>query len=127
MSTRCRVAVKNPDNTYHSIYIHYDGYPTNDGPDGVGKTLVHHYTDPELVNEMISLGNASQLGATLLQTCFYGRDRKEPGTDAILAESIHDLFAQAENCGAEWIYVFENNRWKYHHAQNDGTSWFMLK
>jgi hypothetical protein len=129
MSTRCRVAVKNQDGTYHSIYGHYDGYPHSYDTgecDAVGQKLASFYTDPDVVANLIGLGDFSVLGNTLERTEFFGRDYKEAGVDSILANSLEELFAQSENSGAEWIYVYENNHWYYHRQANDGTSWMLL-
>ncbi len=57
MSTRSRIAVKQEDGSYTSIYCHFDGYPT-----GVGKILTTFYTDPAKVEQLIELGSLSSIG-----------------------------------------------------------------
>lgn len=56
MATRSRIAIENGDGSVTSIYCHYDGYPTY-----VGVILQEHYTDPEKVKKLISLGDISSL------------------------------------------------------------------
>lgn len=56
MSTRSTIARKNPDNSFTSIYCHYDGYPA-----GVGKVLYENYRTSKLVNALMDLGNLSIL------------------------------------------------------------------
>lgn len=43
-----------------SIYCHFDGYP-----EGVGQTLIDHWTDPKKVNRLIALGDLSSLGTVI--------------------------------------------------------------
>lgn len=57
MSTRCLIGVEYEDKTIRFIYCHSDGYI-----DGVGKTLKENYTDPDIVESLLSLGNISSLG-----------------------------------------------------------------
>lgn len=57
MSTRSRIGMVNPKNgKVISIYCHWDGYVENNGA-----ILVEHYTDPQKVEELISLGDISIL------------------------------------------------------------------
>jgi hypothetical protein len=120
MSTRCRVAIKNEDGTYHSIYGHFDGYPH-----GVGAVLAKHYATSEAVNALIALGDFSALGSNLDDSIFYARDRKEHGVDAIVAASAEELVKQAENYCAEWVYLFENDNWMCRMTYKD--SWHPLE
>jgi len=56
MSTSSRIGVVNDDQTITSIYCHFDGYP-----EGVGATLLEHWTDPAKVRALIALGDISVL------------------------------------------------------------------
>ena len=73
MSTRSRIGMQLPDGRIESIYCHFDGYPS-----GVGTTLNKFYTDPEKVEDLINLGDISQLGEDIDSTVAYHRDRNEP-------------------------------------------------
>jgi hypothetical protein len=56
MATRSRIGIQHQDGSVESIYCHFDGYPQNNG-----KILTEHYTDREMVEELISLGDISYL------------------------------------------------------------------
>lgn len=57
MSTRCLIGVEYEDKTIRFIYCHSDGYI-----DGVGKILKENYTDPDTIENILSLGNIASLG-----------------------------------------------------------------
>ena len=61
MSTRSRIAIKQKDNTYKSIYCHCDGYPEYNGV-----ILYYHYSDPMKIKLLMSLGDISYLGENVL-------------------------------------------------------------
>ena len=43
-----------------SIYCHFDGYP-----EGVGQTLLDHWTDEKKINRLVALGDLSSLGSVI--------------------------------------------------------------
>lgn len=122
MSTRSNVGIKE-GNKFKYIYVHFDGYPT-----GVGRTLRKSYTDPKKVEELISLGACSVLGDDLDPerenfdydskvlnengSLFYGRDRGEKETEAKEVDWNEYLKDVSEDIWIEYIYVFENGKWK---------------
>ncbi len=58
MSTRSRIGIEDQETgKVRSIYCHSDGYL-----EGVGKTLVEHYTTGKKVKALIALGDLSALG-----------------------------------------------------------------
>lgn len=63
MATRATIALEYADNTVGQIYVHWDGYL-----EYTGKTLLTHYQDPFKVQQMIDLGNMSQLGREIHST-----------------------------------------------------------
>lgn len=123
MSTRCRIAIKEPNGTYRSIYCHHDGYP-----EGVGEILETYYTDVNKIEKLMDLGDISSLGASLEfkdpDTMFkdprayalddgttdYNRWRNE-GTEAAVSDTLEDLTSLAEDSAAEFLYVFEDGEW----------------
>jgi hypothetical protein len=64
MSTRSRIGIVRDSNAtkpvVESVYCHFDGYP-----EGVGQTLLDHWTDPAKVEHLISLGDLSVLGSEI--------------------------------------------------------------
>ena len=64
MSTRSRIGIIREANTdsivIESVYCHFDGYP-----EGVGQTLLDHWTDEKKINRLIALGDLSSLGSVI--------------------------------------------------------------
>jgi hypothetical protein len=57
MATRSTIAIRNTDGSVTGVYCHWDGgYWHN------GKILEQHYTNEEIVRELISFGNMAVLG-----------------------------------------------------------------
>ena len=128
MSTRSRIGIINADKTVSSIYCHFDGYPQ-----GVGQTLLNHFTTKHQVQKLIDLGDISflrrsterPLGHSFSRpapecTVAYGRDRGETNTEAIDDDSIQSFF---ESDFQEFGYIFDPvaTRWifksQYHSDQ----------
>lgn len=125
MATRCRIAIKNKDGSYDSIYCHNDGYLA-----GVGETLRNFYTTEEKVRQLLSLGDLSSLGETLEYkkvfgdegfnikdfikdkgTTDYHRWRNEP-IDVAHSANLKELKELSNNSGAKYIYIFNKNKWE---------------
>lgn len=128
MGTRSRIARRNADGTFTSIYCHWDGYPT-----GVGLTLRDHYASDEKVIALLALGDLSSLGAELGErhpfddrthpewTTAYGRDRGESGAGAVESPDLDALLALTQDCGGEWLYVWTGHGWQ---AAKGGIAFF---
>ena len=108
MSTRSNIAIEDPKTKkVKVIYVHSDGYPY-----GVGKCLVDHYNKYDLAKELFTKGDASFLGDTFDECCFYGRDwdwKEEPARVyrdewMYMNEIKGDVFI-------EYIYLFKNDQW----------------
>ena len=118
MGTRSRIALEK-DNEITSIYCHWDGYPSY-----MGRLLKDVYNTEDKVQELISLGDASSLTDKLHPTgvhsfdapedgvsLFYGRDRDEPDVACYVSENEQRLLKLADDCGAEYVYLFRNGEW----------------
>lgn len=57
MSTRCLIGRKIKDNKVEYIYCHHDGYL-----DGVGEILKTYYTNDDVIDKLMALGDLSALG-----------------------------------------------------------------
>ena len=111
MATRSRIALKLNETECLSIYCHWDGYISNQGP-----ILVKHYTTEEKVRTLMELGDLSFLGEELGEKhdfdrghnehprwCLaYGRDRGEDNTQA-RQDRIDSLLGN----GIEYVYLFD--------------------
>ena len=123
MSTRSRIAVALPDGRFISIYCHQDGCP-----DGVGQFLCEHYGNAMLAKALVDLGDLSRIRQRLAPpegiahtfdkplscvTVAYGRDRRDKGTDPVHSVNFTALLAAADQCNAEYLYVFQDARWRF--------------
>jgi len=129
MGTRARIGVKTSEGI-KSIYLHWDGYPSH-----AGTILQEHYNDADKVQQLIEMGDMSILapeigvkhpfssldcGMTTKEyedqfgnmCVFYGRDRGETRTEAKDSVGEYSFKLVADNCGAEYWYLFENGNWK---------------
>ena len=57
MSTRCLIGRKIENNKVEYIYCHHDGYL-----DGVGEILKTYYTNDDVIDKLMALGDLSALG-----------------------------------------------------------------
>lgn len=95
------------DGRVRSVYCHHDGYL-----EGVGRTLLDHYTDPDKIDSLLALGDLSSLGddpETPGECIAYMRDHGE--TDCPATESINLDDALAIDTSQEFYYVWENGSW----------------
>lgn len=115
MGTRARIAVKNDDGSYTSIYTHWGG-------DSHGPTLRDHYADPVKVAQLMALGDLSVLGPEIGvkhdwancpedQCNAYDRDRGESGVEAERSVNFTALRALTQQIGGEYLYVFDGRVW----------------
>ena len=127
MSTRSRIGIKNNDDTFTSVYVHFDGYLSHHGP-----ILLTYYTTEEKVRELLAPGDMSRLGERVEPlgphdfdrpergTCvYYGRDRGENDVDALTSPDKESIMAE------EWGYCFdpETGTWEYN---DHGDGWLPL-
>jgi len=121
MATRSNIAIVNQDKTITSIYCHWDGYP-----EYVGKILLYNYKTSNIVNELLKLGNLSQLCENMHPTeshtfekpqsnvCVaYGRERGEKDQEAIVFDDLTEFEEDAKNSWVEYQYLFKNNKWTF--------------
>lgn len=117
MATRSYIGIRNSDASVDYIYCHFDGYP-----DGVGQTLVEHYTDMNKVNELMKLGDLSCLGAEIGEKqdfddisthkenwCLaYGRDRGESNV-SVKTGDYKELIGDQN---VDYVYIFDGDYWE---------------
>jgi hypothetical protein len=99
MATRSVIAYLENNEVYHTIYCHWDGYPSNNG-----RILKDHYNTEDKVRELIEQGDLSSLGDTIAETDSY-RSRGETDTEAREFSYLYDIVDAYPNC--EWVYVYE--------------------
>lgn len=120
MSTRSLIGTALDDGGVKGIYCHYDGYL-----DGVGQTLVDHYTTTEKVMALMEIGDLSSLRANIgvkhnpakfgwfeeqNQCMSLKRDHDELDCDA--RTFISELeFTNFNRSLASFVYLFKNGEW----------------
>lgn len=137
MATRSAIGILNSNNV-RSVYCHFDGYL-----EGVGETLVNHYTDKKKINSLIDLGSISVLGEELEAegehtfrepeegvTVAYGRDRGEDVEINTMSyprgSSYEDILEKLYNFyqTGEYVYLYipKEKRWVSYSKSYEGTS-----
>ena len=119
MGTRSRIGVMHGDKC-KSVYCHWDGYISYNGA-----MLQEHY-DSSKANFLVALGDLSSLCPEVeipegvehsfdkpsgICTVFYGRDRKETGTEFQVAHTFEQFLEQCDNCAAEYYYIMRDGVW----------------
>jgi hypothetical protein len=105
MSTRSRIAIENQDGTVTSVYCHFDGYVK-----GVGKTLFENY-NREKTEQLVALGDLSQLYESTESSVAYARDRGEDLNKTIYID-VEELFEMNSMGGLDYVYCLtKDNIW----------------
>ena len=107
MSTHSRVGYTHTNGTISSIYIHFDGYYEE-----VGRTLLEHYNSLERAEEIVALGDAETLDATLEKSVFYSRDHSETGAEAELSKNLDEFYQNCRDSAAYFAYLWLDGGWK---------------
>jgi hypothetical protein len=122
MGTRSFIAMELENGQgYRTVYCHWDGYPSHNG-----RILHTHYSDPAKLTALLDLGSISSLGTDLgqkhdfnnrgdnpAQTTFYGRDRGENGTEAVVYPGLNALIDMVGDSWADYLYVYSNGVWAF--------------
>jgi hypothetical protein len=102
-----------------SVYCHWDGYLEHNGA-----ILQEHY-DSAKANNLVALGDLSSLSPAIDAgedfhsfdkpkegvTVFYGRDRKETGTEFKTDSTFEAFLERVDGCCGEWYYVMRDGVW----------------
>lgn len=110
MDTRSTIAVLLPDNTVQQIYCHWAGDFSHNG-----KILFEHYSDINILKDMMAKGYMSSLGNTIDECEFYDDDnhsiRLECSSefDCHAYPSLEDYLYNGQK--EEYNYIFKNNKW----------------
>ena len=109
MRTCCMIANALQTGGFQAIYCHTEGH---DHDLGVGPTLRHCYTKPHRVLKLISLGDVASISEHNVTA--YHRDIGQPWgmNQPKLVDSPGDLQRLARRYGAEYVYVFKDEKWK---------------
>ena len=108
MSTRSLICIQK-GNEIDSKYCHWDGYPSNNGV-----LLFENYKEEHEVEELLVNDEyISSLGDTVETTKYGGEQNNQSYSreDNIQLFLEEDLINDAENCWADYIYLFKNGEW----------------
>ena len=131
MATRGNIGILNSDGSVTGIYVHFDAYPAY-----VGKTLLNCYTDTDIVNKLIDLGDLSSLGEDLYATghtwkspiegvCVaYGRDRGDDDVESY--RFISEIEYKMNGKGVDYQYLFKNDKWYYRNVNKTQSDFVEL-
>ena len=129
MATRSVIAKTQPSGKIKASYCHFDGYPEHNG-----KILASYYTDKKKINALLAEGEISCLGKNIgekidfndyklvhanNQCRFYHRDRGEKLIKEVVKDAS-ELEKYANNCNAEFVYLFKENKWHVLNVYNNG-------
>jgi hypothetical protein len=108
MATRSFIARFDTDTeTYHSIYCHWDGYPT-----GVGLTLRDCYDIDEKVKFLIDNGDISSLRGTVVETKEEAyKNRGDTDVDAKVFKSLTEMEEYYRSMWCEYGYLWMDGQW----------------
>jgi len=119
MSTNSTIAVSHADGTVSQIYVHWDGHVNT-----AGKCLVDNYNSLELAEQLVELGNLSELGARLDANAgethsfekaapgvcvAYARDRGETEQEPERYDSLEQYRTECRS--EEYDYLFYAGSW----------------
>ena len=103
MSTRATIAVRRADRTYAAVYLHYDGYPEH-----TGEILMQSYQTETAAEELVSHGDLRCLNRETGEA-----ERFSDGDPPAKLPTNDSLIDFARNCGARFVYVFDDGAWSY--------------
>lgn len=120
MGTRSTIAIQKLDGSVEQIYCHWDGYLDHNGT-----ILKTNYKTPELVKQLIRLGDLSSLGGSIDTenpnhsfdtpeegVCvYYGRDRGEPNTSFRKFDDMTWFRLEGQWEEYNYLYVESEQHW----------------
>ena len=136
MAERSRIAMKQKDNTYKSISCFHNGSLARNG-----RMLYDNYQDPIKVEILMSLGDLSVLNEYLYPGVFSDHSFDKPLCDVCVAyhrdrgerlnyevnEDLKSLIKNTCLSDEEYLYLYEDGRWKYAETSSQDYSNVELK
>lgn len=105
MATRSRIGTLNKDGSIRYVYCHWDGYPSWNG-----KVLLDKYSTQEKVDELLDMGDISQLEESIANSVFYHRNRwmSWENVQPTIVETMDEFL---DLCDEEYVYFFKDGTW----------------
>ena len=106
MGTHAMIGVVNDNGSVTATYCHYDGYL-----EGVGRTLVDHYSHPIEAVSVSLIGYLSALEPNIHNSIANAVHKDQP---VALYTSVQEYMDEGcDTAGAEYLYLFDGDAWFY--------------
>ena len=114
MSTSAAIGVRQPDGTVRAIRLNWDGYVAH-----AGAILGGWYKTAEAVNDLIALGDLSEIKETVESCVAYHRDRGEQYRLPRTFASVEDYqYCGMGQMNANYLYIFDDGVWHVYGLYN---------
>lgn len=122
MGTPCAIGMKMEDGSVKAVRCNYDGYVA-----GAGAILGGWYGDAVKVDDLLALGELSQLGEELASCVAYHRDRHEPMRPAKSFASVEEYQHTAKGeMSADYLYLYDGGEWRVYGLYHE-PDWVKLE
>lgn len=105
MATRATIAIRNSDETFRSVYLHYDGYPKH-----TGVALSEWFASEHQAFDLIAGGDIRCLNPETGAVEYFS-----DGQPPTCSKDHNELMDHASESWACYLYLFENGRWSCTH------------
>ena len=107
MSTPAAIGIRQPDGTDRAIRLNWDGYVAH-----AGAILGGWYKNAEAVNDLIAIGDLSEINETVEHCVAYHRDRREQYRLPRTFASVEAYqYCGMEQMSANYLYIFDDGAW----------------
>lgn len=108
MATNGYIYVERDYDKFEGISLHWDGTLKH-----CGKKLLKYYNTIDKVNQLIGLGDLSQLGENIRTCVAYHRDNNRPWNENKPNVLTDDDFYYFCTDVSSIVFLFRNNKWYY--------------
>lgn len=115
MATRSTITAKFRDGKTYSIYVHWDGYI-----DTAGRTLFKDYQCQDKIEELLNLGNLSELGEHIGEKLPMGQ--RDPGACVACGRDKGENGNEKKEIAEDSVFLFDKDLQEYNYYW-DGAKW----
>ena len=112
MATRAIIWQKT-EQGYRGVYCHWDGYP-----EGVGRTLKEHYSDPGKVDGLLEYAHTRRMTLSVLRdnpdNCEWTVLGSDEGDGDGLPVNRSFMDTRRDFFAINWSYIFDGENWEFH-------------
>lgn len=121
MATRSMIWQKT-EQGYRGVYCHWDGYP-----EGVGRTLQEHYSDPSKVDALLEYAHTRKMTLHTLREnpdnsvweVFTPSEKPDREGGHPLPSSRSFMDTRRDFLAINWSYIFDGKSWETHRVDWD--------